>query len=287
MPGRVSSASRWARRRSSSRCCGGLWYFYLHRVELQTARELGEQLLTLAQHVGDPAFRLEAHYALGNTLNYLGDFAAAQAHFEQGIALYDPQQHHSHAVRYGQDPGVICQAYAALTLWLLGYPDQALQRSSEALMLARDLAHPPSLGLALFFAAWVHQFCREWPLTQERAEAVITLGDEHGNAVFSAAGTIFRGWALAQRCAEPGAGQGHMEAGMAQMQQGLVSWRATGAEVFRPYGLALLAEVYMKVGQIEEGLALLAEALAVTNDKGERRCSPTAGRGVPLVHRGL
>ena len=108
----------------------GLWYFYLHRVELQTARELGEQLLTLAQHVGDPALLLEAHYALGNTLNYLGEFAAARAHFEQGIALYDRQQHRAHAFRYGQDPGVICHAYAALTLWWLGYPEQALTAES-------------------------------------------------------------------------------------------------------------------------------------------------------------
>src|SRR5207249_1142578 len=85
----------------------GLWYFSLHRVELQTARELREQLLTLAQHIGDPALLLEAHYALGNTLNYLGEFATAQAHFAQGIALYDPQQHRSHAFYYGQDPGVM------------------------------------------------------------------------------------------------------------------------------------------------------------------------------------
>jgi predicted ATPase len=83
----------------------GLWYFYLHRVELQTARELGEHLLSLAQQVGDPALLLEAHYALGNTLNYLGEFVTTQAHFAQGIALYEPQWHRLHAVRYGQDPG--------------------------------------------------------------------------------------------------------------------------------------------------------------------------------------
>ena len=84
-------------------------------------------------------------------------------------------------------------------------------------------------------------------------------------------GTILRGWALAQRYAELGAGQGQREEGMAQMQQGLAAWRATGAAVFRPYGLALLAEAYAQVGRCEEGLTLLAEALAVTNDKGERR----------------
>ena len=164
-----------------------------------------------------------------------------------------------------------CRAYAAVTLWCLGYPDQALQRSHEALTLARELAHPFSLAFALFFAAWLHQFRREGHLTQERAEAVIALAAEQGFAVFVAGGTIFRGWALAERSAEPGAGQGQGEEGMAQMQQGLAAWRATGAEVFRPYGLALLAEASAQVGQHEAGLTLLAEALAVANDTGERR----------------
>ena len=58
---------------------------------------------------------------------------------------------------------------------------------------------------------------------------------------------------------------------MAQMQQGLAAWHSTGAAVFQPYGLALLAAASAQVGQYEAGLTLLAEALAVTNDKGERR----------------
>jgi predicted ATPase len=189
----------------------------------------------------------------------------------QGIALYDPQQHHAHAFRYGRDPGVVCHYYASVTLWYLGYPDQALQRSHEVLTLAGELAHAFSLASALFFATWVHHFRREWPLAQERAEATIDLGAEQGSTVLVAGGTILRGWALAQRSAERGVGQGHREEGIAQMQQGLAAWHATGAAVFRPYGLALLAEAYAQVGRGEEGLTLLAEALAVTNEKGECR----------------
>jgi TOMM system kinase/cyclase fusion protein len=249
----------------------GLWYFYLIRVELRTARELGEHLLTLAQQVGDPVLRVEAHYALGLTLNYLGEFAAAHTHLAQGMALYDPQQHRAHAVRYGQDPGVACRAYGAATLWWLGYPDQALQQSHEAVTQARELAHPFSLGFALFLTAWVPQFRREWPLTHERAEAAIALAAEHGFAVFGAGGMIFRGWALAQRHSESAAGQGPGEEGIAQLQQGLAAWRATGAEALRPYYLALLAEALERDGQVEEGLQLLAEALAVANDTGECR----------------
>jgi predicted ATPase len=204
-------------------------------------------------------------------LNYLGEFAATQAHFAQGIAIYDPDQHRSHAVRYGQDPGVACRYYAGVTLWWLGYPDQALQMSHEALMLAQELGHPYSLGSALAFAAWLHHLRREGHLTQERAEAAIALGVEQGLAVFPVMGTIFRGWALAQRSAEPATRHRQREEGIAQMRQGLTAWRATGAAVFQPYGLALLAEAYAKVGQLDEGLTLLAEALAMINDKGERR----------------
>ena len=153
----------------------------------------------LAQQVGDPVLRVEAHYALGLTLNYLGKFTDAQTHLAQGIALYNPQQHHTHAVRYGQDPGAACRAYGAANLWWLGYPEQALRWSHEAVTLARELAHPFSLGFALFLTSWVPQFRREGPLTHERAEAAIALAAEHGFAVFGAGGTIFRGWALAAR----------------------------------------------------------------------------------------
>jgi predicted ATPase len=166
---------------------------------------------------------------------------------------------------------VVCRAYAAVTLRWLGYPDQALQQSHEALTLAQELAHPFSLGLALFFAAWLHQFRREWHLTYERAEALLALATEHGFALWVAGGTTMRGWALTAWYAEPGAGQGTGDEGRAQIQQGLTAWRATGAKVFRPYGLTLLAEAHAQVGQREAALTLLAEALAVIDDTGERR----------------
>ena len=66
-----------------------------------TARELGEQLLGLAQREQDPALLVEAYRALGSTLFHLGEFGAAQAHLEQGLTLYDAQRHHSHVFLYG------------------------------------------------------------------------------------------------------------------------------------------------------------------------------------------
>jgi tetratricopeptide (TPR) repeat protein len=139
----------------------GLWYFYLARAEFQTARELGEQLLHLAQRVQAPALLLVAHRVLGQTLAFLGEFSTAQGHLERAMILYDLKQHHAFASLYGQDQGVICRSWAALTLWSLGYPEQALQRSPEALTLAQEVVHPFSLAYAMCFAGMLCQLCRD------------------------------------------------------------------------------------------------------------------------------
>ncbi|MBI3796033.1 MAG: AAA family ATPase, partial [Deltaproteobacteria bacterium] len=228
----------------------GLWGFYIVRAELQTALDLGEQLLRLAQSVQDPLLLLEAHYGLGATSFYRGEFARAREHSEQGMVFFDPQKRR--AQRALQDSGVACLSYAAWALWYLGYPDQALKRSAEALTLAQELSHPISLAWALDFAAMLHQYRREGQAAQERAEAAITVSIEQGFAQWLALGTILRGWVLAK--------QGQGEEGIAQMRQGLAAWQATGSELARPYYLALLAEAHGRMGQAEEGLSVLAEA---------------------------
>jgi predicted ATPase len=238
----------------------GLHRFYLLRAAYQTARELGGQLLSLAQRVHDPALLLEAHRALGQTLIWEGEFPRARAHLEQGLTLYDAQQHRSHAFLYGRDPGVDCASYTAWVLWFLGYPDQALQRTDEALTLARELAPPFSLAFALDFAGVLHNFRREGQATQAQAEAAMALATEQGFPHWFALGTILRGWALAE--------QG--EEGTAQIRQGMAAWQAAGAELARPYFLGLLAEACVHGGQGEEGLSAVAEALATVHKTGER-----------------
>ena len=100
------------------------------------------------------------------------------------------------------------RSWVAHALWLLGYSDQALTRSHEALVLARELSHPFSLASALDYAAVLHQFRRERHAVQERAEAAIALCREQGFAYYSAWATVMEGWAQVA--------QGYGEAGLAQ-----------------------------------------------------------------------
>ena len=224
----------------------------LNQGKLQTARELAEQALALAQRAQDRAFLVRAHSLLGVTLYFMGELVLAREHLERGFALYDPQQHRP--MFFTQtEPGVFLSSVSASVLGLLGYPDQAVQRIRAALSLAHELSHPWSLAAALASAVAVHQLRREAQAALEHAEASMALSREQGFAFLLTFEPITRGWALAA--------QGRAEEGIAQMRQGLAASLATGVEVRLPYFLAALAEAYGKMEQTEEGLTALAEAL--------------------------
>jgi predicted ATPase len=183
-------------------------------------------------------------------------------HFAHGRALYDPQQHRAYSFLHGEEAGVICRSYASWTLWYLGYPDQGLARNDEAITLAQQIAHPFSLGIAFGTVALFHQLRREVHCTQERAEAAISFTQEQGFPYWMRVGVMLRGWALAH--------QGRAREGIELITQGLLTYRATGAELLRPYFLALLAEAHGILGEPEAGLMVLAEALTLTETTGER-----------------
>src|SRR5262249_28302519 len=147
---------------------------------------------------------------------------------------------------------------------VLGYPDQALTRSRAGLTLAQEIAHPYTTAFAWILDIRLQQFLHEARTVQQQAEALSVLCNEQGFSAHSTWGIVPHGWALAM--------QGRAEEGIKQIQQGMAALRATGAELLRPYHLALLAEAYGKARRVEEGLTALAEALEVVDNTGERWC---------------
>jgi DNA-binding winged helix-turn-helix (wHTH) protein/predicted ATPase len=240
----------------------GLWRSAHVRAQLQTARELGEQLVDLANSQGDPALFVEAHGPLGQTLCVRGELTLAREHLHQVVANYEPSRHSAMAFRFGYDPGVYAYAMEGWVLWLLGYPEQALWRSHDALRLAWGQSHPFTLSLTLITVAILQLMRGEGEATLEHVQAGLALSTEHGFPYLSAVGTVLQGWELAR--------MGSIEAGMAQMREGLAALRATGAELLRPYLLALLAEACGRSGQIEAALGALEEALVTADEHAER-----------------
>lgn len=240
-----------------------LWRFYSDRADYENCQAIVEQLQQLAQQSDSGAVHLTFDHVLWTMSLYAGDFVKARQHAEQGIAWYQPARHHTlTAAHAGHDPGMCCRIFAAYALWYLGYPDQARQRAQEAIDLAREVAHPFSLAMALTLAAEVRLLCRNHEVAQVYLQEALALSKAHGFTSWLELGAIFQGWALAQA--------GDAAAGIHLMLYGLDANRATVGEESGLHCFAQLADAYHKAGRPAEGLALLDKALDVS-DKNKLR----------------
>ena len=239
----------------------GLNGFHTLRGELNTARELSSQLLAVAQARQDTALLVNSHFAVGLLLYGQGEFLAAGTHFEHVRSLYKPGLHQSAVVYGGHDPGVHSLCFQSFVLWRFGYPDQAADRIQAALNLARELSHPYSSVLAFNLGAVCHLMRREGEPAWQLADAGYSLSVEHGFGGVLAFGLAVRGWALVQR--------NKVEEGALQLREGLSTMRQQGMEAARPWFLSALAGACAELGQAEEGLGVIAEALQVANKTGE------------------
>ncbi len=248
------------------RVLGELSIFPYVRAEYQTAREMVEEALSLAQQAGDPLLVALHQWHLGYVLFGLGEYATARAHLDRVISFYEPREHHhSFVFVRGSDAGVSALAYDACCLWCLGYPEQALERSQEALALARELDHPLSLAEVLCLAGCViSELRRDAQALKDHAEELERLSEDLGFLSFAPTGTSYRGEALT-KLGQVQEGMEHIRAGMAVRQSLSVHCYFSGI-------LGALAEAQGKAGQPEEGLATLDEVLAQVESTDERYC---------------
>ena len=243
----------------------GLWLSYLVRAKLQTARELSEQCLVMAEQQTDEVLQVEAHRALGITLFYLGELKMARTHIEAGISRYDPDQHPVHAFfHYLADPGMTLHAYAAPLIWCLGYPEQAVNQLQASQQMGEERPHPFSQVVSLHFGALMYQQRRDIEKVNAYATELIAICKEHGFTVWEPTGRIMKGWALLQ---DP---QNKNEEAIALIQDGIVGWESNRSRMLRPFYLGILAQAYMQTGKIQDGLQTIKEALEAVVESGER-----------------
>jgi DNA-binding SARP family transcriptional activator/predicted ATPase len=240
-----------------------LWQSEIPRAQYEKALNIAEQLFSLAQREQDPRHIAVANLVIGYTLTCTGEFTRARSHLEEMISRYDPQQYHTLVQVLGQEVGVLGLSTLSWPLWFLGYPDQALKRSQEALALAQRLDHPFSLAFALAIAgANFHLFRREVEMIEKWTEALNRLATNEGFALYQAGVTIVQGWVHTQR--------GRSEQGIALMHRGVATWHTLGLRIQHTQLLAMLTEAYGKTGRAEEGLKLLPEALEAVEKTNER-----------------
>ena len=245
----------------------GLYRFYLVGAQLQAALDTTGQLLEIATKAQDQTLLMEAHQAQAFSHGFRGELAPAQEHFDKCMALFDPEHYRGRMHLYSTDTATSALCLGGLIAWLQGYPDRSAAIAGQALARAREVNHPFTLAWALSFTAVLHQLRGEVSLTRSLAEECVELCQRHDFPFWLASGHIMRGWALADAGERTGSG-------IAELREGLANWHQTGARVYAPYFTCCLAEACFAAGQAGDGLAPLAEMMAIVERTGEAWWQP-------------
>jgi predicted ATPase len=231
----------------------------LLRAHYGAAKGHAKHLLSLADNL--PDHRLSAQICNGVTALLLGKFRESGIYLRDGAAQVNPQEHRNYAMRYGVDLDVVCVAYYARTLWLLGYPDQALAQSSTALELAQTSPTSLSKAQAMGMHALQYQMRRDLAGTREWAERTVLHSVEQAFPYWAELGSILAGWLSAQ--------EGHAKDGVERIQHSRKAYEATGARLGISYFLLLEAEAQQCAGEPAKALDCLALALQHVKDTRE------------------
>ena len=236
--------------------------YHTYRGELDVAQQLDEDLLRLSRERNNSAGIVLGHDCSGRDLLLAGRFASARCHLEQVLALYDPIAHRSLVHQTGSHSQVVSKGYLGIALFCLGFPDQALVQSNTAITEARTLAHPPSLAASLAQGARLLSLAGDQAALDGLASELLALASDQGFPLYRLVGTIYLGWAKFKT--------GVPAEGLSLLRSGSSAYRTMGAETRTSYHIALLARACDIVGQVDEALIMLDDALQIAEKIGER-----------------
>jgi len=238
----------------------GIWVVAYVGGNAKRLLDLAREFQSLAESQATSGPCLIGHRIVGASLMVVGNYREALPHLTLAASLYQPDEHREFAFRYGQDVGATALCYLAWALWHNGFFAQATLTADRAIRHAREFGHAHTLVYTLWHAATVSLLARDTVRVAALANEVVGISAEHGFAMWLAYGNIFVGWAAARR--------GEVAAGIGRMRAGIAAAATTGARLFEPLFLGLLAEGLALDGSAAEALAQLDAAAAVAARTG-------------------
>jgi predicted ATPase len=257
-----------------------LWLVHDLRGQQHEARRLAEECVALAEGLDDSGTRVLASAAAGETRLWSADFEGALVALERGLEHYDPERHHSLAILYQYDPGVVSWVMAAHARWQLGYPDRAMQLVAQAIDVADRYAQPHSRALAWSHASLLHHLRGEIQPARARADTVQALASDRGFRFWEGYAEILIGRTLV--------GEGAVDEGFVRIERGIAAYRETGSEVELPFFQSFLAEAWLARGRPDEALAEIADVVRYGEQTGTEYYQPELKRlqGLALLLMG-
>jgi len=237
----------------AARVVFGLWAYHHVRADMPKAHALAGRLEGIAARMNDAEEILAAQAVLGITAHCMGEFVLSRRSHEQVVRDYRFESDRTRARTYVSDPGAVSRTYLATTLWCLGFSEDALRMSVDAVESARATAHPYTLATVLALTARFHQIRRDPERTLAVADETIAVSTEFDFPIWRTLGTLLASWVRADR---------GDHAAVERMRAAIEGYRRIGVGISRPYYTALLAEQCANRGRFDEALAMTSEAIA-------------------------
>ena len=240
----------------------GIWVARHVAFDGDVMRSLAAQFLALAEKQEATAPLLHGYRIMGLSLLLTGDSAGGRAHLDRALALYDPAEHRSLAMHFGQDARVSALAYRSLALCILGYPKAALAETERALSDAREIGQAATLMFALALTGLTHICCRNYAVANALVDDMVVLANEKGASLWQAGGMALRGCILTLT--------GKSSDAVELITSGITAWRLTGATVWLPFYLSHLARAHAELGQFDDAWRCIGEATTAVESTKER-----------------
>lgn len=228
--------------------------FYTLSGPPEKSIEMGERIIRLGERLDDVNMQMEGQMLVGQNLGTTVSLQAGLDKVEDALARYDPYRHRTRRLGLGTNPGIGALNAAAMFNWMLGYPERARERSTQAVALARKLDHPFSMSYALFHYGLLHLWMGEPQIVISSTRALLEIALEHDFQVWSAVGSIIRGAALVW--------QESVDEGTQLVAEGMSVYRHLKTPpVFWPLLLGVQARACGMAGKAQDGLAHINDAL--------------------------
>jgi class 3 adenylate cyclase/predicted ATPase len=223
---------------------------------------LAAQFLGLAEKQKTIVPIMVGHRLMGSSLTLTGDIAEGRAHYDQAIALHDPDAHGSLTTRFGQDIGVSNLAFRSLALFLVGYPTSARRDNDEAVKRARQIGHGSTLILGLVYTTLLGLLSRDFRATSSAIDEMEVLAEETGALFWRVIAKLSRGGALALNDQSSKA--------VPILSANFATYRSTGAKMWVPFWLVNLARAQAAIIQFDAAWHSIADAIETLQATGER-----------------
>jgi len=239
----------------------GLFSCFYARGALISAREQGEQVRSLGRELHDADARMLGHWMLGCVAFWQGEYPTARRELEEAFGLYTPQRRRDKMLALQIDPGVNALFHLSCALWVLGYPEQAVHAGDKAIQIARGLAQPFGLAMALFFACRTRACCGDADWVVRHLEELSDLTTQHGLGYLRSCTRVLEAEVLVS--------QNEAGAALDKQERAFAEFKVQQAGVALPWAMSISASAYIRLGQRENGLAMISSAMELADRSGE------------------